>query len=130
MITKNNVVSGVVCGSICVLFMWVYSSFFMKPSSMDMGMNMENMNHDKSMENMMMDMTARMKGKTGTELEKVFLEDMIVHHQGAVDMSRELLIHQSVTRPELIKFANDIITNQTKEIEMQKAWLKTWYSNK
>ena len=58
-------------------------------------------------------------------LEKTFLEDMIVHHQGAVDMSRELL--KGTTRPELVQFANDIITLQSKEIEMQKQWLSEWY---
>ncbi len=77
------------------------------------------------MQGMMMDMTARLKGKSGAELEKTFLEDMIVHHQGAVDMSKELL--KGTTRPELVQFANDIITAQSREIEMQKQWLTEWF---
>ncbi len=77
------------------------------------------------MQGMMMDMTARLKGKTGAELEKIFLEDMIVHHQGAVDMSKELL--KGTDRPELVQFANDIITVQSKEVEMQKQWLTEWF---
>jgi uncharacterized protein (DUF305 family) len=80
---------------------------------------------DSGMEAMMHDMTARLQGKTGLELEKIFLEDMIVHHQGAVDMSQELL--KGTTRPELVQFANDIITLQSQEIEMQKQWLKAWF---
>lgn len=80
---------------------------------------------DDMMESMMMDMTGRLVGKTGDELDRVFLEDMIVHHQGAVDMSNELL--KRTTRPEMIKFANDIISAQTQEIEMQKMWLKDWF---
>lgn len=79
------------------------------------------------MQGMMMDMTARLKGKTGAELEKTFLEDMIVHHQGAVDMSKELL--KGTDRPELIQFANDIISAQSREIEMQKQWLKEWFGD-
>ena len=49
----------------------------------------------------------------------------IVHHQGAVNMARELLKDRSV-KPELVKFANEIITNQSKEIEMQKDWLRKY----
>lgn len=92
----------------------------------EMMMDMNGMKKEMSMDNMMMDMLAGMKGKTGVELEKVFLQEMIVHHQGAVDMARELL-KDSTIKPELVKFANDIITAQTKEIEMQKTWLSTWF---
>ena len=49
---------------------------------------------------------------------------MIIHHQGAVDMAKELL--KGTKKPELVKFANDIITVQSKEIEMQKEWLKKY----
>ncbi len=77
------------------------------------------------MHSMMMDMTERMKGKTGDELDKVFLEDMIVHHQGAVDMAVEL--QKGTARPELQKMATDIIDVQTKEIDMMKTWLGTWF---
>ena len=87
----------------------------------------DTMKMDMSMDSMMMDMLANMKGKTGTELEKVFLQDMIVHHQGAVDMATELLKDKTV-RPELAKFAQDIINAQSKEIEMQKSWLEKWYA--
>ncbi len=83
------------------------------------------MHSDSSMSGMMMDMTGRMKGKTGDELDKIFLEDMIVHHQGAVDMAKEL--QKSTKRPELQKMAKDIIDAQTKEIDMMKTWLAEWF---
>lgn len=89
------------------------------------GSMMANSNSGMDMGAMMMNMTANLQGKTGAELEQVFLRDMIVHHQGAVDMSRELL--KGNPRPELAKFANDIIDLQTKEINMQKTWLAEWY---
>ena len=77
------------------------------------------------MNTMMMDMAAGMKGKTGDALDKVFLEEMIVHHQGAVDMAMEL--QKGTKRPELQKMAQDIITAQSKEITMMKQWLKEWF---
>lgn len=77
------------------------------------------------MKDMMMDMTSSLKGKTGDEFDKVFLSEMIVHHEGAVDMAKMVL--ESSKRPELIKLANDIISAQTKEIDMMKTWEKTWF---
>lgn len=82
-------------------------------------------NSGSDMGSMMMDMTARMKGKTGDELDKVFLEDMIVHHEGAVDMAKEL--QKGTKRPELQKMAKDIIDVQTGEIAMMEKWLKEWF---
>lgn len=82
-------------------------------------------NSGSDMGSMMMDMTARMEGKTGDELDKVFLEDMIVHHEGAVDMAKEL--QKGTKRPELQKMAKDIIEVQTGEITMMENWLKEWF---
>jgi uncharacterized protein (DUF305 family) len=76
---------------------------------------------------MMMDMTARLEGKKGDALDKVFLEDMIVHHQGAVDMAE--LLAKGSARPEMQKFAADIIRVQQAEIDQMKAWEKSWFGN-
>ncbi len=78
-----------------------------------------------SMENMMHDMNAGLRGKTGDDFDKAFLSEMTVHHEGAVDLAK-LLISTS-KRPELIKLANDIISAQTKEIEMMSAWSSVWF---
>jgi uncharacterized protein (DUF305 family) len=83
------------------------------------------MNSGASMDSMMMDMTVGMKGKTGTALEKVFLEEMIVHHQGAVDMAK-LLLQDKTIKPELASFANKIISAQNPEIEQMKLWLNNY----
>ena len=80
---------------------------------------------DSEMHNMMDMMMANLEGKTGEEIEKVFLEDMIVHHEGAVEMTRALL--DQTNRPELTQFGQDIISVQSKEIEMMEAWLQEWY---
>ena len=85
------------------------------------------MDHDMEMESMMIDMTARMLGKKGDALDKIFLEDMIVHHQGAVDMA--IIIKENTERPELKAFAQEIIDVQDQEINMMKSWLAEWFMN-
>lgn len=67
-----------------------------------------------------------LEGKTGDALDLAFLDEMIVHHQGAIEMAQTLL--KGTRRTELIKLGNDIITAQTGEIEMMKQWRKTWFN--
>ena len=78
-----------------------------------------------SMEHQMMGMTDRMKGKTGDELDKIFLQDMIVHHQGAVEMAQ--ILAKDTKRPELQKMSADIIRVQTAEIAQMQQWLDAWF---
>jgi uncharacterized protein (DUF305 family) len=92
---------------------------------------MKMMNHgsameegDMSMEGMMKGMMAGLEGKTGLEFDQAFLSEMIIHHQGAVDMAKQVLATSK--RPELMKLANEIIAAQTKEIEMMKKWQTEW----
>ncbi|MFA5132010.1 MAG: DUF305 domain-containing protein [Candidatus Paceibacterota bacterium] len=79
-----------------------------------------------------MDMTTTMngmmqelQGKNGDAFDQAFLSQMIVHHQGAVVMAEAVL--KTSKRPELLKLAKDIITAQTKEIEMMQGWERTWF---
>ena len=106
--------------------------------SMHMGMmNMEKKEVDQRPEQAMaMDhskmtmeqMTEGLKGLKGDAFDKAFIEMMIVHHQGAVDMAKE--IPANAKHAELKKLGEEIIAAQTKEIEMMKDWLKTWgYEN-
>jgi uncharacterized protein (DUF305 family) len=74
----------------------------------------------------MHDMNAKLQGKTGDEFDKAFLSEMVIHHEGAVDMAK--LVLTSSKRPEMIKFANDIISVQSKEIDMMKQWENEWFS--
>jgi uncharacterized protein (DUF305 family) len=55
------------------------------------------------------------------DANKDFAQEMIVHHEAAVDMSKELLAKGS--DPELKALAENIIQAQTKEIEFLRAWL-------
>lgn len=58
-------------------------------------------------------------------LDKHFIEQMIPHHEGAVEMAE--LVQEKSERPELQTLAQAIITSQTGEIAQMKAWYKTWY---
>lgn len=73
----------------------------------------------------MNDMMMGLEGKTGDELGKAFLDAMIVHHQGAIEMSKALI--GKTTYPELQKLGNDIIETQTKEIQMMQTWRTSWF---
>ena len=67
-------------------------------------------------------MMRELSGLSGAELDKAFLEDMIMHHDSAVMMAEQAKI---VGREEIKKMSGDIITAQTKEIEMINEWLDT-----
>lgn len=54
-----------------------------------------------------------------------FIDNMTAHHQGALDMARE--VEQKATRPELKRMSQDIIRDQTREIEQMKGWRDQWY---
>jgi uncharacterized protein (DUF305 family) len=71
------------------------------------------------------DMMAGLEGKTGDEFDQAFLTEMIVHHEGAVDMAEAAL--QNAKHAEIKTMANAIISAQTGEIAQMKEWLKTWY---
>jgi uncharacterized protein (DUF305 family) len=59
------------------------------------------------------------------QVDRHFIEMMIPHHQGAVEMADLAL--QKAQRPEIKKLATAIKADQTKEIEQMKAWYKQWY---
>jgi uncharacterized protein (DUF305 family) len=80
---------------------------------------------DNSMQGMMMDMNAALVGKTGDSFDRAFLAEMIVHHQGAVEMAELAL--KNAKHQEIKDLATAIIAAQNKEIADMKAWEKTWY---
>lgn len=58
------------------------------------------------------------------DFDQEFLSQMIVHHEMAVMMGRMLL--SGTTRAEMKTLADNIITSQTREIEMMRSWLRAW----
>lgn len=60
----------------------------------------------------------------GEEYDRMFLSNMIAHHQGAVDMAK--LAQTNAKHEELKSMANDIIAAQTSEITNMENWQKSW----
>ncbi len=85
------------------------------------------MMHDKDMDmaDMMSDMNKALIGKTGDDFDKAFLSEMIVHHQGAVQMAE--LASTNAKHQEIKDLSKAIITAQNKEITDMKSWLAKWY---
>jgi uncharacterized protein (DUF305 family) len=54
-----------------------------------------------------------------------FIDSMIEHHQGAIEMAEQALAEAG--RPELRQLAQEIIAAQTQEIEQMAAWRQQWY---
>ena len=56
-------------------------------------------------------------------IDRSFLEGMIPHHQHAVAMGKDAA--KRALRPELRKFAQNVVSDQSKEIKQYQGWLKT-----
>ncbi|MBX9809061.1 DUF305 domain-containing protein [Candidatus Gracilibacteria bacterium] len=87
------------------------------------GMNMSSMDMSDPMSMSMRDMGMMLEGQTGDALDRSFLEGMIPHHQGAVDMAKYLV---NAKHPELKKMGQEIIIAQEKEIAQMKQWMMDW----
>jgi uncharacterized protein (DUF305 family) len=85
------------------------------------------MNDKMNIDDMMASMMSSLEGKTGDTFDRAFIEEMIVHHDGAVVMAEKVL--EVSTRPELRTLATNIITAQTSEITQMKGWLTEWFKN-
>ena len=87
-----------------------------KPVPMKMMMN--GMEHEMLMPGMLSDeQLKQLDTARGAEFDKLFLKDMIQHHQGAVSMVEDLLSHDGAAQDELVfKLTNDIHVDQTTEI--------------
>lgn len=82
----------------------------------------EHMMMDESMS--MDEMINELTGKSGDEFDKAFIDEMIDHHQGAIEMAN--LAKTSAKHQEIKDLADDIISAQTNEIEMMRKWLQLW----
>lgn len=61
---------------------------------------------------------AALEAASGPEASRLFLEQMIEHHEGAVDMARTQL--EDGSNPEALALAQEIIDAQTSEIEQMR----------
>ncbi|MGF1590601.1 MAG: DUF305 domain-containing protein [Pleurocapsa sp.] len=82
------------------------------------------MQHDGGM--MQHDMSMDI-GPADANYDLRFIDSMIMHHQGAINMAEEALTKSQ--RPEMKTLAQDIIAAQKQEIEQMKQWRTAWYPN-
>ena len=64
---------------------------------------------------------------SGDDLDRIFLEDMIVHHQMAVDMVEQLFAKNLVVHEEVAELAEAIRSEQDQEISLMQTWLAEWF---
>lgn len=58
-------------------------------------------------------------------LDRHFIEQMIPHHEGAIEMAK--LAQERSKAPEILTLAEAIIKSQSKEIIQMQTWYKDWY---
>lgn len=79
---------------------------------------------DGMMDMSMKDMSAMLEGETGDEFDKAFIEGMIPHHQGAIEMAEAAL--KNAKHEEIKNMAREIISAQQREIDQMKEWQRSW----
>lgn len=81
-----------------------------------------------------MPMTAEMRssmmmagdlGPADEQFDLRFIDAMIPHHQGAIEMAQQAL--EKSKRPEIQELAQNIITAQQQEIDQLQQWRQAWY---
>lgn len=100
------------------------NGMMMKNDDMMMNDYMMMNTSDDAMNMSMNDMAGMLEGKTGDDFDKAFLEGMIPHHEGAIDMAEAAL--RDAKHAEIRDMANAIITTQQREIDQMKQWMRSW----
>jgi uncharacterized protein (DUF305 family) len=72
---------------------------------------------------------AALEAAVGQNFEKLWLQGMIQHHQGAIDMALAQQQHEFEARRQpygIAAIADDILASQRAEIGMMRTWLARW----
>lgn len=81
----------------------------------------EHMDHDMPMTGMLTEAQLEtLRAAKGAEFDRLFLEGMIAHHEGAIAMAEDVVDSKN---SEVAELAASIIESQTKQIEQMKAML-------
>jgi uncharacterized protein (DUF305 family) len=104
------------------------------------GGGMAGMDHEVMGSGSMSDMPPRMVMRSGKYSDAAFVDAMILHHEGAVEMAEvavkraehekiEQLAHNIISsqKAEIKDIAKDIVSAQKREIEEMKQWRREWY---
>lgn len=78
-----------------------------------------------TMDSAMSGMTSALEGKRGADFDHAFIDEMIVHHEGAVAMAEAAL--ERAEREEVKALAREIIAAQTREISLMRGWMEEWF---
>lgn len=89
----------------------------------DMGSGMSGMDHDDAPGMMSDDQMAELTSASGAEFDRLFLQQMIVHHQGAIDMADTEIAQGSNTTA--LTLAESIKTSQAAEIAVMQQLLQS-----
>jgi uncharacterized protein (DUF305 family) len=57
--------------------------------------------------------------------DKAFIDNMIPHHQSAIEMAQVAL--QNTSNPRITELAGNIVRDQRREIAQMKQWRQEWY---
>lgn len=63
---------------------------------------------------------------SGKPFDIAYMSQMIAHHGGAIEMAQACV--KNCKRPEVKRAAQQIISDQSREITQLTGWLKTWYN--
>ena len=74
----------------------------------------------------MQSMNASLEGKTGDAFDQTFIKEMIIHHEGAVQMAQLAL--KNAKHVEIKDLAQKIITAQESEIKVMQSRQNSWYT--
>ncbi len=81
----------------------------------------EHMDHDMAMDGMLTQAQLdELKAAKGAEFDRLFLEGMIAHHEGAIAMAQDVVDSKN---PDVAELAASIIKTQTEEIEYMRELL-------
>ena len=81
----------------------------------------EHMDHDMAMDGMLTQAQLdELKAARGSEFDRLFLEGMIAHHEGAISMAQDVVDSKN---PDVAELAAAIIKTQTTEIEYMRELL-------
>jgi len=104
-------------GEIADMRSWYQLWFGSAPTEGGMGMmHMDGMSGDTSV----------LASVSAAEFDREFIKQMIPHHEMAIMMAQ--MLQSSTQRNEMKQLADNIITSQSREIDMMRGWLKSWYS--
>ena len=67
---------------------------------------------------------AKLGSLNGTEFDKEFVNQMIPHHEGAIEMAKDLV--NRTQRTELKELGGAIVTEQQEDIDDMKEWADEW----